>query len=384
MKRGNRENLLLIVPNLHLGGQQRVAVNTVEILKDVCNVTMVVFDSANAVYEAGCEVVDLCCPAAPGRLRKVWNVFRRVVALKKLKKERKIGISYSYGNTANLVNALAKGRGKTIIRLSSYIEMGHSLKNRLMYRLSDSVVCCSRKLQFDMKREFPQFQEKIFCLQNPYNEKGLRKRGEEPVEDFDFGRPAVVAHGRLAHGKNHARLVKAFAQVHRECPDAQLLIIGEGELRLQLEQLIAQYQLSDCVTLIGFRPNPFAYLSKATVYALPSYKEGFPNALVEGMLFLPVVSVDCDSGPREILSEGPVNYVCADIEETDYGILVPPAKNEVWNSAFLEEDRTLADAILSLLKDPERCRVLKARAQTRASQFSYDSYRKQILEMFQK
>jgi glycosyltransferase involved in cell wall biosynthesis len=59
------------------------------------------------------------------------------------------------------------------------------------------------------------------------------------------------------------------------------------------------------VDLVGFRPNPYAYLQRARLFVLSSAWEGSPNALTEAMaLGVPVVSTDCPSGPREVLDGG--------------------------------------------------------------------------------
>ncbi|MEG1811395.1 MAG: hypothetical protein RR260_07220, partial [Clostridia bacterium] len=65
------KNLLILVPNLQLGGQERVAVNTAEIMADTCNITFVVFDGRDAVYAPPCALIDLAIPAVPGKFAKM-------------------------------------------------------------------------------------------------------------------------------------------------------------------------------------------------------------------------------------------------------------------------------------------------------------------------
>ena len=81
--------------------------------------------------------------------------------------------------------------------------------------------------------------------------------------------------------------------------------MGEGEERATLQGLINELELNDDVTLLGFKPNPIAYMKKATVFVLSSNWEGFGNVLVEAMACgTPVISTDCPSGPSEILEDG--------------------------------------------------------------------------------
>jgi glycosyltransferase involved in cell wall biosynthesis len=83
------------------------------------------------------------------------------------------------------------------------------------------------------------------------------------------------------------------------------MILGEGRDRITLEQLAGELGVADRVALIGFRPNPYAYLQRARLFVLSSAWEGSPNALTEAMaLGVPVVATDCPSGPREVLDGG--------------------------------------------------------------------------------
>ena len=103
-----KKSLLIIVPNLQCGGQQRVAVNTAEIFSDVYEITFVVFDSRDAVYMPPCEVIDLAIPAARGKLSKLKNALHRAFSLWNLKRDKQIDFALSLGTTANLSNVLSK------------------------------------------------------------------------------------------------------------------------------------------------------------------------------------------------------------------------------------------------------------------------------------
>ena len=129
--------------------------------------------------------------------------------------------------------------------------------------------------------------------------------------------PSLIAVGRLDPRKGFDLLLRAFHQIHDRHPDWQLTILGEGEIRAELEDLRSQLQLTDRVHLPGAVQNVPDYLHQAELFVMPSRVEGFPMALCEAMVAgLPVLAADCLSGPRDIIEDG-VNGVLVATEDVD-------------------------------------------------------------------
>ena len=154
--------------------------------------------------------------------------------------------------------------------------------------------------------------------------------------------------GRLQPVKDHAILLRAFAKVRMQVPEAVLAIVGDGPLRGALETQAGQAELSDAVRFLGDRHDVPRLLTGMDVFALSSVSEGYSIALLEACAAgLPIVATDV-GGNREIVHDG-VN-----------GRLVPAA-----------DEAALATALIALLRGGDQAarmgRAGQAWAQAEAS-----------------
>ena len=86
---------------------------------------------------------------------------------------------------------------------------------------------------------------------------------------------------RFSEQKNHTFLLDIFADIHRKNADSVLILVGDGELRPQIEQKIARLGLKDAVILTGVQSNTWDYYQAMDVFVMPSHYEGLPVSLVE-------------------------------------------------------------------------------------------------------
>lgn len=202
---------------------------------------------------------------------------------------------------------------------------------RYIYPRSDRVIAVSRGVARELNQSFGVPEKKLFVIYSPIVSDGLMSKAAAPLDHdwFKEGEPPVVLTvGRLTAQKSQETLIRAFARV-REKINARLLILGEGEKRIELEALISRLGLAADVSLPGFKENPFAYMARAWLFVLPSAWEGLPGVLIQALgCGCPVVSTDCPSGPREILQDGRL------------GRLVP-----------VGDDTAMAEAILESLQE---------------------------------
>ncbi|UUT34410.1 glycosyltransferase [Microbacterium elymi] len=140
---------------------------------------------------------------------------------------------------------------------------------------------------------------------------------EQPGHDTVW----FVTVGRLSTEKDHARLIRAFAQVHAQDARARLLIVGTGPLQDELERLIHHLGLGGAAFLAGLRRNPFAILAAADCFVLSSTYEGQPMVLLEAALCeLPIVST-AFSSVRDALPGDTIRIVAQDDDALRDGML---------------------------------------------------------------
>ncbi|MFP6764520.1 MAG: glycosyltransferase, partial [Planctomycetaceae bacterium] len=107
-----------------------------------------------------------------------------------------------------------------------------------------------------------------------------------------------------------------FAAIARQHSGWNLVIVGDGPARKELELQIAGHGLADRILLTGWIEHPWTLLQKASVFVLPSRYEGFPNALLEAMARgKACIATDCQSGPAEIIQSG-INGLLVDADHS--------------------------------------------------------------------
>lgn len=213
---------------------------------------------------------------------------------------------------------------------------------RWTYSRADGVVAVSAGVADDLAVAIKFPRKRIKVIYNPVVSMEMVAKAKKPIEHPWFlsgSAPVVLGVGRLNAAKDFATLIRAFARLRAERP-CRLLILGEGELREKLEQLISELGLNEDVALPGFTSNPYAFMSRAAVFVLSSAWEGLPTVLIEAMACgVPVVSTNCPNGPEEILENG------------RWGALVPVGNIEKLAIAIME----------TLDKDPKPNVVVRAR-----------------------
>ena len=164
----------------------------------------------------------------------------------------------------------------------------------------------------------------------------------------------IISVGTFKPVKNQVLLIDALALL--DDPEARLMLVGDGELRRDLERHAKGRGVADRVKFPGFQTDLSAFYASADVFALASWREGFGNVIVEAMNHgLKVVSTDCPTGPREILDDGKFGRLTqpGDVEQMATALAemltTPPDTERQKSRAFQFRPDVAIDAYLDLL-----------------------------------
>lgn len=174
---------------------------------------------------------------------------------------------------------------------------------RACYNRFDQTVCVSRYV-YDDFCSLLDFQKPCRVLYNTVeSERILTEAKEEAQELVNDGMVRLIAVGTLKQSKGYMRLLAIIKRLREERFPVHLYVLGIGPLQQEMEKYIAQNDLYNLVTLLGYQTNPYKYVSKCDLFVCASYAEGFSTATTEALIVgTPVCTVEV-SGMKEMLGE---------------------------------------------------------------------------------
>ncbi len=160
--------------------------------------------------------------------------------------------------------------------------MGYWLRYFIGYRFADVIVCQTDAMKNSLAQHVPFLKNKMVVIPNLLNIQKIANDAalhDSTIEKYD---PYVLAVGRFIPEKNFEQLIEAYAALPQK--PYQLLILGDGNGRKNLESLIKKLGVSEKVFLPGYQNNPYPFMKKAKICVLNSTVEGFPNSLLQMLL----------------------------------------------------------------------------------------------------
>ncbi len=176
---------------------------------------------------------------------------------------------------------------------------------KLSSKKISKIICPSIELKKKLISHNIFDENKIIVIQDPHlmvkKINGLKK---EKLDDIFFENSNIlIAIGRLTKQKNYFFLISNFKKLSLEYDDIKLLIIGDGEERKILQNLIFKLQIENKVKLIGYEKNIYKYLKKSKYYISTSKWEGSSLAMIDAAFMgLPILCSNCPTGRKEFIN----------------------------------------------------------------------------------
>ena len=367
-----KRKILFLIHDLGQGGAEKVLVNLVN------NMDRTKFDTSVTVLFGGGVNEQFLKPdihfravfprEVPGN-SKLMKLLTPTQLHRLCVKERyDIEISYLEGPSARVIS----GCQDPDTKLVSWIHVEqHTMKKlagsfrseqeaRQCYNRFDQTVCVSQYVHDDFCRILD-FQKPCCVLYNTVESKKILELSEEDAPKLkQDGGIRFVAVGSLKPSKGYDRMLRIIKRLRDEDYPVHLCILGIGPLQQELEQEIAELQLSEAVTLLGYDTNPYQYVAKCDLFVCASHAEGFSTAATEALIVgTPVCTVEV-SGMKEMLGE-----------------------NNEWGIVTDNDDEALYRGIRRLLDDPNLYAHYKVKAAQRGKTFSTDNTVRAVEDMLE-
>ena len=242
------------------------------------------------------------------------------ILIKKLKnKNYDIEIAFLEGYSTVLV-ANRKNNSKKISWLHTNLLKHRILNNSLekkSYQKINKIICVSTDSKKILLKLYSELQNKVQVIYNPIDKNNILQKSKE-ILNFSFNKNKIniITIGRLIKIKGYDILLQSHSKLIKEGLNYNLIILGEGEERKNLEKYIKQNNLENNTQLLGFKENPYSYLKEADIFVSSSRYEGYPLVLCEAIcLGKPIIATNC-TGPKEILENGEYGLI-AEVENVE-------------------------------------------------------------------
>lgn len=169
----------------------------------------------------------------------------------------------------------------------------------------------------------------------------------------------IVHIGRFMYQKNHEGLINAFAEFHKNRPDSELILVGDGELKEEIIELAKKKKIYESVKFEGIKDNVYPILSQSDVFVLPSLYEGMPMTLIEAMATGTPIIATRVGGVGDMLNENDALLIQCNVRE-------------------------IVKALSKLINDCELRKKLGENAKKESKIFSSNNMMKQYLRLYKR
>ena len=286
--------------------------------------------------------------------RNIYKIYRRI-GMKLIQKKPSIARKFIKDKEYDIEVSFLEGLGAVIVAggncnkkigwihtdLSKYDSIISKAELEKSYDKMDKIIFVSEESKKGFLKIFEKFKnrdELLEVIYNPIDEDEIKRKSKENV-DYEKEEITLIAVGRLIKSKRIDRLIKIHKRLLDNGIKNEFVILGEGQEKKQLENLINELNVADTFKLVGFTDNPYKWINMADIYVMSSEYEGLPLVIAEAMtLNKPIVSTNV-TGPNEMLHFG------------KYGLLVKNDDEELYDGIKkMIQDEKLRNEYTEILK----------------------------------
>jgi len=348
----NKKNIAIVISTLRVGGGAERVASIVgnNLASSGHKVTFLIFDYEGDKFPIQTNYFLIDTGEIKNSFGALRALFKRAKKIKKFCQKNNVDHIISFMEEAGFASIISKIFFGNNIKIITSIRNNPEKKKffskkliKYLYSKADKVVANSLGNEEILKRRFG-LKNTITIYNLIDYEKIEEAKNEEMDEKYKklfTGDKTFLNIGRFTEQKGQVYLISAFKKVVEAFGDAKLIIIGQGKERIELRSLINKLDLNKNVFLLEEQKNIFSFMAKSNFFVLSSLWEGMPNVLSEALAVgLPVISTDCDCGPREILAPKDMN------KKLDY-----PFKGENGILISIKNEKDLFQAMVSMIKE---------------------------------
>ncbi len=173
------------------------------------------------------------------------------------------------------------------------------------FPLFNHMIYCSQKIKDMMHEEYPELdfpKESVIINAIPIEE--IKQKAAEIIYDFPDAEKVFISVGRLHTRKGFHKLIKAHSRLIKDGYSHTIIIIGDGEEKMNLQKMIRDYSVEETFFLLGNKMNPYPYLKKADYFILPSESEAWPLVIAESLILQkPIIATNTGDVSQMIYHE---------------------------------------------------------------------------------
>lgn len=354
------KKILVFGYTLEMGGAEKALVDTINFLSDKCEIDLYLLEKKGPLLGRIPKNVNVY---AMKKNIFQYSLFRFCLLYRKSvinrianKKDYNVVIGYLEGRCGTWVADIKK-KIKKIAWVHNDVfkfDIGISDKEaKDTYKKIDYIICVSDDNKVNLCKKYNLDSEKVRVIYNYINEKEILKKANEIK--LSKSKMTFVNVAAMRKQKRHDRLIKAARYLKDKGYDFEIQFIGTGPLFDEVKKMIDEYDVSDVVSMMGLKTNPYPYMKNADFFVLSSYMEGYCIAALEALLLKKVIITTDVAGMREMF------------DGDKYGVIIP------------NNDDSMKYALEDVLKNPHKYDYINENLKNYKG--SNENIKKQILDL---